>query len=310
MEKRTSNTTCQVCGTQFYKRPYALAKDSSHCCSIKCQNTLRTSRMRGEGNHQYGLKGELNSSFKGDWYITNYGYLVIKSYNHPFKRYDGSILAHRVVLEEYLKQNDPGSEHLIVVDDRLVLSPDVVVHHKDGNKLNNSIENLEIMYKGDHTRYHNFDLEYERQWDGSFKRVAYRKSGKGFLTKAHIADAGRDILSSEETIIYPDSWGKVSTGLQISIPIGFVGLIWSRSGLSLKRGIEVGAGCIDSGYTGEILVVLYNHSRDPFKVSPGDKIAQLLVVPISLESFEGDASRLTERGSRGFGSTDLTEEDS
>lgn len=124
------------------------------------------------------------------------------------------------------------------------------------------------------------------------------------LTKKHESDAGLDIYSASNVLIPPKSKAIIPTGLKIAIPEGYVGLIWSRSGLSVNRGIEVGAGCIDAGYRGEVGVVLYNHSFDVVEIKENDRIAQLLTVPILLCGYTRvDSLDDTDRSIGGFGST-------
>ena len=131
-----------------------------------------------------------------------------------------------------------------------------------------------------------------------------KKNMKDNLVKAHESDAGQDVKSSTRIVVPAHGRVVVPTGLKIQIPSGYVGLLWSRSGLSANHGIEVGAGCIDAGYRGEVKVVLYNHSDANYIVSAGDKVAQLLTIPVNtvpyVYSEELDSS---DRGSSGFGSS-------
>ena len=126
------------------------------------------------------------------------------------------------------------------------------------------------------------------------------------LTKKHVLDAGLDIKASEDVEIPAYGGRLISTGLFLAIPPGYVGLFWSRSGLSLA-GLHVGAGCIDASYRGECKVVLHNLSDKPFQVKKGDRIAQLLTVPVNLGLYEQVPSLEelcnTDRGEGGFGST-------
>jgi dUTP pyrophosphatase len=124
-------------------------------------------------------------------------------------------------------------------------------------------------------------------------------------TRAHASDAGLDLYAGGDCYIEPGESRAVHTGIAIEIPEGYVGLIWPRSGLALKNGIDVLGGVIDSGYRGEIIVILVNHSRDnPFFIEYGDKIAQLLVQKVELVEVElVDTLESAERGERGFGST-------
>src|SRR5512136_1336057 len=92
---------------------------------------------------------------------------------------------------------------------------------------------------------------------------------------SHPGDAGMDLFSSVDEVIQPGGVKPIPTGIQMAIPEGYVGLIWDKSGISL-RGVHRLAGVVDAGYRGEVRVVLANLSRDPFPVKAGMKIAQLL----------------------------------
>jgi dUTP pyrophosphatase len=125
----------------------------------------------------------------------------------------------------------------------------------------------------------------------------------------HIGDAGADLVSVIDTTLEPRQWLAIPTGLAAEIPIGYELQIRPRSGLALKHGITVlnTPGTIDAGYRGEIKVILYNVSSEPFPVSQGQKIAQLVLAPVIQGQFE-EVDSLSEsgRGQGGFGSTGLT----
>ena len=124
------------------------------------------------------------------------------------------------------------------------------------------------------------------------------------LTKINKFDAGLDVPSNEDITIPPRSSILVHTGIKIAVPDNYVGLLWSRSGLSVKHKIEVGAGCIDATYRGELMVHLFNHSDEPFEVKKGDRIAQLITMYINIHPYM-KVKKLddTGRGDKGFGST-------
>ena len=108
-------------------------------------------------------------------------------------------------------------------------------------------------------------------------------SGNATLpSKANDGDAGWDLYASESLVILPSSRMLVGTSIAIVIPTGSVGLIWPRSGLAVKQGIDIFAGVIDSGYRGEIKVCLFNSSNKDVEIMEGDRIAQLLVQKISM----------------------------
>jgi len=123
-------------------------------------------------------------------------------------------------------------------------------------------------------------------------------------TKANINDAGFDLYSSVDTIIPSKQRKTVSTGIALQMPEHFAGLIWPRSGLSVKRGIDVLAGVVDSGYRGEIMVCLYNTSDEHVSIQTGDRIAQIIfqeVPRVIMEVHESLGS--SQRGDNGFGSS-------
>ena len=124
-------------------------------------------------------------------------------------------------------------------------------------------------------------------------------------TRAHPGDAGLDLYADESVIVCATCRLLVSTGISVAIPPGYVGLVWPRSGLAVKHWISVDAGVIDAGYRGVVKVLLTNSSRsNHYEINQGDKIAQLLIQPISLlNPTEVDTLSATEREASGFGST-------
>lgn len=126
---------------------------------------------------------------------------------------------------------------------------------------------------------------------------------------AYPGDAGFDLVSSEDIEIEPQQRTIVKCDFSMAIPDGFAGLVIPRSGLAAKHGISVvnSPGLIDSGYRGEICVILLNtDTSNTFKVSVGDRIAQMLIVPFAKAEFiEVDHLEETERSNKGFGSSGL-----
>jgi len=116
--------------------------------------------------------------------------------------------------------------------------------------------------------------------------------------------AGYDLCSAESTVISSRSRKLIKTDLAISVPHGTYGRVSPRSGLALKSGIDVGAGVIDEDYRGPIGVILFNHSDTDFKITQGDRIAQLIIEQIQTPEVEQVTSlNQTKRGENGFGST-------
>ncbi|HIJ49534.1 MAG TPA: dUTP diphosphatase [Nitrospinae bacterium] len=134
--------------------------------------------------------------------------------------------------------------------------------------------------------------------------LSCRVSGESIPQYAHAGDAGADITASEKIAIPPRERALVSTGVRLEIPEGCVGLIWPRSGLAVKKGIDCGAGVIDSHYRGEVKILLFNHSDTEFQVEPGDRIAQILIQKVKrVEFLSADQLNETARKDAGFGST-------
>ncbi len=118
--------------------------------------------------------------------------------------------------------------------------------------------------------------------------------------------AGYDVYSIEDGVVPGRGRVLVKTGVTVQIPDGHCGQIWPRSGLSVKYGIETGAGIIDSDYRGELGVVLYNLTNDDFHYEKHTRIAQLLVMPIATPELEQvDSIADSEDRQGGFGSTGL-----
>jgi dUTP pyrophosphatase len=126
-------------------------------------------------------------------------------------------------------------------------------------------------------------------------------------TQAHEGDAGYDLHAAEAATIGPGERASVGTGIAVAIPEGQAGLVIPRSGLAMRHGISVvnAPGLIDSGYRGELRVLLLNTDRsEPFTVEHGDRIAQLVLVRVETDELE-EVEELDEtvRGAGGFGST-------
>lgn len=126
--------------------------------------------------------------------------------------------------------------------------------------------------------------------------------------KAHDSDAGYDLHSCEEVAIAPGERKLISTGIRMALDEGFYGRISPRSGLASK-GKDIGGGIIDSGYRGEIKVILINHSEDHFHVHKGDRIAQIIIQRHESPKFQEIPlhAQLPEssRGAQGFGSSGM-----
>jgi dUTP pyrophosphatase len=121
---------------------------------------------------------------------------------------------------------------------------------------------------------------------------------------AHDSDAGIDLRSAIDVDILPGETKLVPTGIKMAIPLGFVGLVWDKSGYAAKHSIHCLAGVIDSGYRGEIQIVVKNLGHESFEVKKDMKIAQILIQPIVHATLHlKESLDETARGDGGFGST-------
>lgn len=119
----------------------------------------------------------------------------------------------------------------------------------------------------------------------------------------HKGDAGLDIFSTIDCVLRKREVKAIPTGIKVAIPEGYVGLIWDKSGVSLE-GVHRLAGVVDSGYRGEVKIVMANLSDEPFSIEKGMKIAQLLIQPVvEVEVIKVEDLEATPRGENGFGST-------
>lgn len=162
--KRKSNYKCVVCSNDMYVRPSAVLKSSGwgFSCSKECGKINRSKHTKGISNHQYGIKGEKNSSFTGTEKINQYGYKLIYMPEHKRANGAGYVYEHNIVMEKYLQRElkfigykNPENE---------------VCHHIDRNKLNNDILNLQLMAEREHIKLHHKDGDFKRDKKGRITR--------------------------------------------------------------------------------------------------------------------------------------------
>ena len=121
---------------------------------------------------------------------------------------------------------------------------------------------------------------------------------------AYEGDAAFDLRACEESILAPNEMKIIKTGIAMAIPSGYRGIIKDRSGMAAKFELETSAGVIDSGYRGEVGVVLRNHSKDEFRIERGMRIAQMKIEEVpKISIIEVDDLDDTQRGEGGFGSS-------
>lgn len=150
---KPSNCECSVCGIKMYLKPSRLKRVKNDItCSINCASRLKSSYMKGEGNHQFGLKGELNDSYKGSE-IFHHEYIYEYCPNHPKCNNNGRIRQHRLIIEKNYKLFD--NKYFELINNFYILKDIYDVHHINEIKSDNNLENLQILTRSEHTLLHN-----------------------------------------------------------------------------------------------------------------------------------------------------------
>jgi len=132
-----------------------------------------------------------------------------------------------------------------------------------------------------------------------------KKMGDTVLpAQAYKGDAALDLYAAEEIVLKPRERYGIRTGISVAIPEGYAGLIWDKSGLSIKGGLKTLGGVVDAGYRGEVMVGIVNLSDKEHTFHVGDKIAQMLIQKVEdVKIKEVSELEESERGERGFGSS-------
>lgn len=156
-KKKAPNIICDVCGNPIHRKlSHVLKNKHGNFCSKKCVNEWRKTQYLGNGNHQFGLKGPLNSSFKGiEISSINHKIVDILVYcpDHPFANKLGRVKKHRLIVEQ--NYHLFNKEYFIFIDGNYYLKPEIVVHHLNCNHNDNDIDNLVPCTAAEHSLYHN-----------------------------------------------------------------------------------------------------------------------------------------------------------
>lgn len=305
------NATCPICKTDFHVKPSHLKRFKQVCCSRECSKALRSIRMTGCGNHQFGLTGDKNASFKGyEIKRKNNRQVDIMVYvpDHPYANEYGRVKKHRLIVEQHHDMFD--DKFFEIVNGKKYLKKCFFVHHIDGNHGNNNVNNLAVLSRAEHRRVHNLMSPQTRDAkSGRFckcirtlvkvKRIS-KTAKMPFL--ATVGSAGFDLYA--DRIEKTDQFVRYYTGVAVQIPAGYFGMLVPRSSV-VNMGLLMGnsVGIIDSDYVGELSAVFYLRS-DCKIYNVGDRIGQLVIIPIPAVKFvEVDELSETERGAGGYGST-------
>ncbi len=304
------NCECPICGKKFHLKPYRIKRCKINYCSKKCFYEHKKIRCKGAGNHQYGLKGDKNKSWKGGRRVTSCGYIMVYDESHPFRDKRGYVFEHRIVAEKYLL----NKKNSVIINGKRYLAHGYVVHHVNFDRMDNRVENLRVMESNDHRRLHSMLNQNERDSrTGRFKKREIIKVKRVTDTaimpeRKSIGAAGYDLFADVDHVveIKPHKTVVLYSGIALSMPKNYFGAIYARSGISTKRGLRPSTcvSVIDSDFRGNIGLPIHNDTDEIRYVQPHERVAQLVITEIpDTEMEEVDALDKTERGSDGFGST-------
>lgn len=310
-KKEWNNCVCPICGKAFHLKPYLVKRAKVNYCSQKCHYIAKKAYMAKEKNHQYGLKGRKNASWKSDVRVSSYGYIMERCLTHPFRDKADLVFQHRLVAERYLLT----PENSVEVNGKLYLKPEYEVHHKNFNRMDNDPNNLLVLTHKEHKMIHNRLNPNERDELGRFvkkepdiikvKRVAETAI---LPERLSVGAAGYDLYTdnAEPIVIKPHETVMIQSNIAFEIPKDYFGAVYARSSLSTKKGLRP-ATCvsvIDSDYRGSVGLPIHNDSDHERIVEPHERVAQIVfqkALTVELELV--DSLEDTERADGGFGST-------
>ena len=179
-KRQNLNCICPICGQKFHLKPSALKKlKLKACCSKECNRKYRSLYMSGSGNHQYGLKGDKNASFKGQEIVrkNNHQYdIMVYQPEHPYANKNGRVKKHRLIVELNYRKFD--CKYFALIDGRYYLKKQYVIHHIDGNHDNNDLGNLKIVTVMEHRHLHNLmSPQPKSRTTGRFIKQTERNAG-------------------------------------------------------------------------------------------------------------------------------------
>lgn len=180
----------------------------------------------------------------------------------------------------------------------------LVLHHKDGNRKNNKIENLVVLCANCHIKVHKeakdkfvMNLSVPK----CFYKILNKNAKKPF--KREVTDAGFDLYSTQKYIIAPQTWCEIDYGISVEIPLSYYGMLALRSKWG-KNGLIQHIGIVDNSFRGRLSGFVYNASKEEIVIEKGDRVSQLIIQPYLITKVcEVKQLSKTERGSKGFGSS-------
>ena len=277
------NCICPICGMKFHKKPSHINKSKISYCSKECHREAKKEYMKGERNHQYGVKGSKNSSWKSDRRISRYGYIQVRVLDHPFREADDFVFEHRLIAEKYLLDDNNSIE----INGKRYLKNGYIVHHKNFDRQDNRVENLEVMTKEEHQKYHaNLNHSIKDTKTGRFvKKIgcANPKRVTGSATVPERLHTQKEIyglnIDTEKTItIPPYEYALLETNETFNVRKGNVGAIYWIHGVDENKAYDPHncIGVFGSGDRGTIKLSVYNNSDKEIMILPHERVARIV----------------------------------
>lgn len=320
---KSVEVTCTQCGKKFMKKYSHVKKRESgnFFCSRECLAIYKKVAFAGENNHQFGLRGKLNASFKdGITKKRNNNLIDLHIYveNHPRANKNGRVLLHKYLVEQNYQLFNP--KYFEEINGMIVLKKGIGVHHKNGNHDDNRIENLMPVTKAEHSAIHLKEnaiikciktgrilrmLKLGENTQPTLKVNVKKLHPDAVMPHyAHTTDCGADLTAISKTV---DEYGNIvyGFGLAFEIPKGYAGFIYPRSsncrtGLWLTNHV----GVIDANFRGEV-TAKFSRGKDVVnEYNIGDRVAQMVIMPYP-QIYYSEVYNLseTDRGKGGYGST-------
>ena len=282
------NCTCEVCGRKFHRKPSHAQRSKRHYCSQQCHYIAKKEYMSGTNNHQYGLKGSLNASWKSDTKVSHYGYIRKRCLDHPFRDNDDFVFEHRLVAEQYMLNDDNSIE----IDGKRYLSPEYDVHHINFVRTDNRPENLLVLTAREHKRLHSKLNPRERDAvTGRFvgnKLLEIKRTSTKYdipiIKNNHSVDLF--CCEDEEIIAEPDFPIIVNVGIALKIARGYICLAIADEKIAERMGMDCRTfnTYFDYRDVNGIRICVFNNTNDRQVIKPNERLGTLVLVkPITPE---------------------------
>ena len=276
------NCVCAVCGRRFHDKLSHAKKCKNHYCSKECHREAKKIYMSGDGNHQYGLKGSKNPTWKSDRKLSRYGYIQVRCLDHPYRSKSNFVFEHRLVAEQYLLNENNSVE----IDGKRYLKKEYDVHHINFDRMDNRVENLVVLPKREHKKLHNkLNPVTKDGINGRFvhaeMNVIPKRTTETAITPKCVNKEYPvfEIFNDDSLIVIPHrSVGMIITNEAFTIPVGKIGSVFLAKGVNKEDVFNPHncVKCLDHNEKGAIRFALENDKDEDFVIRPYERIAYIV----------------------------------